>query len=170
MLKREKIMDKLSDEHILKIISTRLKKTRASVSVAESVTAGLLQCAIASAPNAMEFFQGGITAYNVAQKYKHLSVEPIHAESVHAVSQQVALQMANQVCDLFASNWGIGITGFASPVPESKQKLYAYYALVKNKQWMDRGKLTCTTGQPLEVQRKYIQALLRKFASALSAK
>ncbi|MFT3750464.1 MAG: hypothetical protein QM768_19275 [Agriterribacter sp.] len=30
---------------------------------------------------------------------------------------------------LFTSNWEIGITGYASPVPESGQALFVYYAI-----------------------------------------
>ncbi|HEX5027059.1 MAG TPA: CinA family protein [Agriterribacter sp.] len=57
------------------------------------------------------FFQGGITAYNLAQKYKHPGVKPLHALLVNGVSQMVANEMAWQSCLLFASHSSIGITG-----------------------------------------------------------
>lgn len=46
-------------------IKTILIERKQTVAVAESVTAGLLQVRLSLAENAREFFQGGITAYNV---------------------------------------------------------------------------------------------------------
>src|SRR3982751_949315 len=95
-----------------------------TIAVAESVTSGLLQAAFSQPGNAANFFQGGLTAYNLGQKFKHLNVEPIHAENCDCVSQIVADQMAKSVADHFQSDWGIGVTGYSTPVPESKNKLY----------------------------------------------
>src|SRR5690606_30227245 len=89
----------------------------------------LLQFALSAIPNAAKFFQGGITAYNVAQKYKHLAVEPLRALEVNCVSQGVATEMAIHICQQFASDWGIGITGYATPVPESANKVFAFYTI-----------------------------------------
>src|SRR5690606_38898282 len=60
-------------------ISNILLKRNETIAVAESVTSGLMQVAFSSAQGAIGFYQGGITAYNIAQKYKHLNVEPIYA-------------------------------------------------------------------------------------------
>src|SRR5205809_1610359 len=88
-----------------------------TLAVAESVTAGLLQAAFAAAENATAFFQGGITAYNTKQKYMHLHVDILHAVSCNCVSDAIASQMASGVSKSFLSNWGIGVTGYASPLP-----------------------------------------------------
>ena len=79
---------------MLRSIRASLLKRKETVSVAESVTSGLLQSAFAAIPDASLFFQGGLTAYNLGQKAKHLAIEPIHAEKVNCVSQQIADQMA----------------------------------------------------------------------------
>lgn len=100
-----------------------------TLAVAESVTSGLLQAAFSLVPDASKFLQGGITAYNLGQKYRHLLIEPIHAEQCNCVSGKIAEQMAMHVCDMFSSHWGLGITGYAAPVPESGDKLFAYYAI-----------------------------------------
>jgi PncC family amidohydrolase len=91
-----------------------------TVAVAESVTSGLLMAGLSLAKNATAFFQGGITAYNLGQKTRQLNVEPIYAESTNCVSDCVAETMAVQVAGRFCSQWGIGITGYAVPVPEMK--------------------------------------------------
>src|SRR5688572_33040104 len=105
-----------------------LLKRKQTVSVAESVTAGHLQVAFSLAENAMDFFQGGITVYNLGQKTRHLGVNPIHGIECNCVSEQIAVQMARQVNQLFLSDWGLAITGYASPVPEENiTELFACY-------------------------------------------
>src|SRR5436190_21131457 len=111
------------DKKVLERLGKKLLKKKQTVAVAESVTSGLLQFAFSCIPDAASFFQGGITAYNIAQKFKHLQVEPLHALSVNCVSSKVAKEMALHVCQLYSSDWGIGITGYASPVPESGNKV-----------------------------------------------
>jgi nicotinamide-nucleotide amidase len=112
-------------------IKAILAQRSETIAVAESVTGGLLQFALSSADGAREYFQGGITAYNLGQKSRHLHIEPIHAESCDCVSEKVALQMALHVATLFQSDWGIAITGYASPAPESGGELFAYFCIVK---------------------------------------
>jgi len=157
-------MELISKKQVEKIRTTLLKR-KETIAVAESVTAGLLQFALAAIPDAAQFWQGGITAYNVAQKFKHLQVEPTHALAVNCVSQKVAIEMATHVCGLFASDWGIGITGYASPVPESDQKLFAFYAIVYKGKTKARGRLTATITEPAAVQEKYVQTILAKLAT-----
>jgi len=84
------------DKKILTQIGKRLLAKKQTIAVAESVTSGLLQFAFSSMENAADFYQGGITAYNIAQKFKHLTVEPLHALSVNCVSAKVAEQMAKK--------------------------------------------------------------------------
>ncbi len=114
------VIDKLKDKLVAK---------NETLAVAESVTSGVLQAVISAAPDAAKFFQGGITTYNIGQKVLHLGIEPIHAEECNCVSKQTAAQMALGVAELFRSDWGVGITGYASPVPESGNKLFAYCAI-----------------------------------------
>lgn len=131
-----------------------------TVAVAESVTSGLLQSAFAMAEQASDFYQGGITAYNLGQKCRHLLIEPIHALSCNCVSEKVAKEMAMNVCNLFNSNWGIGITGYAVPVPESGNELFAYYAVSKNGKVVMTSKIIPSKSNFFDVQLFYIEQLL----------
>lgn len=151
----------------LSAISHVLTERHQSIAIAESVTGGLLQYALASIPQASEFFQGGITAFNVAQKYKHLQVEPIHALSVNAVSANVAEQMALNVCRLFTSNWGLAVTGYSTPVPQSNQQLYAFYAIAFEGKVVQADKLTPHATHPAEVQEEYVKRLVAEFVKKL---
>ena len=76
-------MTKANVEHELKEFADKagrlLIKKKNTIAVAESVTAGNLQAVFSLAKDATAFFQGGITAYNIGQKCRHLLVEPTHA-------------------------------------------------------------------------------------------
>ena len=126
-----------------------------TIAVAESVTSGLLQIFFSNIPDAGQFYQGGLTAYNLGQKFKHLNVEPIHAQKHNCVSPLVAEQMALQVCTVFNSDWGLGITGYATPVPESGHRLYAHFAIVYKGAIRATGKLHSKKISPLKVQQLY---------------
>lgn len=159
----------LYDEKKLARIRTKLTKKEQSLAVAESVTAGMLQLALAQAESAVEFFQGGITAYNLGQKYRHLKVDPIHAEATNCVSGKIAGMMAAEVCRQFGATWGIGITGYATPVPESGNKIFAHYAIAKEGKVVKEGRLfRIKMKDPFLVQRYYTTTILDTFLALIS--
>lgn len=159
---------KFYDDKKLAKIKAMLIRKEQTLAVAESVTAGLLQLAIAQAENAAEFYQGGITAYNLGQKYRHLKVDPIHAEATNCVSAKVAAQMAVEVCNQFGATWGMGITGYATPVPESANKLFAFYAIAKDGKVIRKGRLSHhKNDDPFEVQQFYTSSMLDKLLEVI---
>jgi nicotinamide-nucleotide amidase len=97
-----------------------LRPPRLTLAVAESVTCGRVQARIGAIPGASEFFLGGITAYSLEQKVRHLGVDHAVAEPVNAVSDEVAMQMARGVCALFGARLGLATTGYAEPSKEWK--------------------------------------------------
>jgi nicotinamide-nucleotide amidase len=157
----------LFDQALLDKIGKRLKTKKATIAVAESVTSGFLQLALGSIEEASNFFQGGFTVYNVGQKYKHLNVEPIHALAVNSVSPQVSAQMALSVQESFCSDWGIGITGYATPVPESDNKLFAHYAISYKNKVEAKGKIAAKKADPIDIQLYYTEVVLKKLAALL---
>ncbi len=132
-----------------------------TIAVSESVTSGFIQAALSTAEEASRFFHGGITAYNIGQKYKHLAIDAIHALACNCVSEKIAQQMALGVCELFKSDWGIGITGYATPVPESENKLFAYYAIANQNSIVLSNKITLESGQPIDNQLTYTNHILK---------
>ena len=156
------------DRELINAIKDILRKNNYSVAVAESVTAGLLQAAFASADDASLFFQGGITAYNVGQKCRHLLVEPLHALECDSVSEKVSQDMSIQVCSLFTSDYGIGITGYAARVPEKNiNELFAYYAIAFDGEVIDSGKINTDTEEGLPAQLFYVDLVIKKFRKCL---
>lgn len=148
-----------------------LRSKKQTVAVAESVTAGYLQTAFALAEFASEIFQGGITVYNLGQKVRHLSVEPIHALACNCVSESVSAQMAQNVAKSFSSDWGIGITGYASPIPEKNiEELYACYVIYFRDEEMIRHTVTAETNSPANVMRYYAQKVIDHFLEVLTSK
>lgn len=140
-----------------------LIKNRHSIAVAESVTAGLLQNALASAERATEFFEGGITAYNMSQKYTHLHVDPEHCISCNCVSEEVAGEMAVGITKSFHSDWGIGVTGYASPLPGHHMKeLHACFAIAKYDTIVLTKTITCEIKEPIEVQLFYVDEIIKE--------
>jgi nicotinamide-nucleotide amidase len=143
-------------------IGELLIRRHESIAVAESVTAGLVQQTLAAVENASLFFQGGLTAYNLGQKARHLHIEPIHAIACNCVSENVAAQMAINICELFHSDWGLAVTGYAAPVPESDNKLFAFISIARGGKLLFVGKITSPGQAPVRVQQIYLSALMQR--------
>jgi nicotinamide-nucleotide amidase len=137
-----------------------------TIAVAESVTSGLLQFLLSNVTDAANFYQGGITTYNIGQKSKHLDVEPIHANNCNCVSLKVTEQMATNVCELFHSDWGIGVTGYASPVPEAENKLFCYYAICYQGAIIASGKVESKKDLPETVQKFYGKTIINELINS----
>ena len=153
------------DKAVLQKLRDRFLTVDKTIAAAESVTSGYVQLALSQAKDASMFFQGGITVYNLGQKYKHLSVEPIHAQECMCVSSKVAEQMAMNVCTLFGSDYGIGVTGFASTLPEKGiNELYAYFAIAENHRILLSEKMHAQEMESEKVQAFYTRELLKRLS------
>jgi PncC family amidohydrolase len=159
---------KLFEDDVLQIIRDRLIGKKETIAIAESVTSGLLQFAMTNTMDTVQFFEGGMTVYNANQKFRHLNVEPMHALKVNCVSEQVAVELAKNVRIKFMSDWGVAITGYASPVPESDNKLYAYYAIAFQNRIVKTDRLDAQPGEGIDVQLYYVKQILRSLADVLS--
>jgi nicotinamide-nucleotide amidase len=94
-----------------------LRRPRLTLAAAESLTCGHVQEQIGAVPGASEYFLGGITAYSLEQKVRHLGVNRAHARKVDCVSQQVAVEMAQGACELFGADLAVATTGYAQVNP-----------------------------------------------------
>ena len=111
-----------------------MRRPRLTLAVAESLTCGQVQASIGAISGASEFFLGGITAYTLEQKVRHLGVERAAARGVNSVSAEVARQMASGVCALFGSDLGVATTGYAEPSPQQGVvDPFAWWALVQRR-------------------------------------
>lgn len=120
-----------------------------TIAVAESVTAGHLQAAFSGDIEASKYFQGGITAYNAGQKARHLRVDPILCDKINCVAQKIADTMAMEVSKMFLSDYGVGITGYASVVPEcEKEGIFAFFSLSYKGNIIKNGRIICIEKHP----------------------
>jgi len=141
-----------------------------TIAVAESVTSGMLQLAFSTADKAIYFYQGGITTYNLGQKSRHLNIDPIYARECNCVSGKTVNEMAINVCRLFSSDWGIAVTGYASPVPESGNKLFAWYSLAYHGNVVVTQEFALQSGNPFDIQLSYCNKILNNFHQILNKK
>jgi nicotinamide-nucleotide amidase len=107
-----------------------LRPPRLTLAVAESLTSGRIQARIGAISGASHFFLGGITAYNLDQKVRHLGVDRESAKASNCVSAEVATQMARGACTFFGSDLALATTGYAEPSVEwNVPQPFAWYAL-----------------------------------------
>jgi PncC family amidohydrolase len=156
------------DRGILITVAEKLQKKKETVALAESVTSGLLQLAFSLPDGAMNYFQGGLTAYNLGQKSRLLLVDPIHAELCNSVSELVAIQMARQIRVHFTSDWGIAITGYASPVPEKGiTNLFACFAFCYRNERLYSNTVKGVHKDPVQNRLFYTNYVLQQFEEIL---
>lgn len=158
------------DKKIADQIGQILTDRHQTIAVAESVTAGHLQASLSLAEKASDFFQGGITAYNIGQKTRHLGIDPIHAIANNCVSEKVAITMAQNVTSYFNSDWGIGITGYASPVPEKNiEELFSCFAICFRNNIITSRTIKAMQDSPLAVRLYYNKQVMQELLEQLKA-
>jgi len=149
-----------------------LREPRWTLAVAESLTAGHVQAQVSAVSGASNYFLGGITAYSLDQKVKHLGVERAAARRVKSVSGDVAEQMARGACRLFGSDFGIGTTGYAERSPdEGVEEPFAWWALsrreARGRFSSRRGRVECPGCSRVETQQIVAEAVLTELVTWL---
>ena len=159
------------NDQVISAIRDYMISNGQTVAVAESVTSGHLQAALSLASEASKFFHGGITAYNLGQKARHLHVNPIHATSCNSVSEAVADEMALNTLTLFSSDWSVGITGYASPMPDlGIHTLFAFYSIAFRREIVQRGKLESVKETAYDVQVDFANQALTQLNCQLTSR
>lgn len=100
---------------IEQIIGNQLTKLGRTLSIAESCTGGKIAENITAHSGASNYFKGGLVAYAMDSKIDILKVNPELIKAHSVVSNQVAEAMAENVRQLFASDYGLATTGNAGP-------------------------------------------------------
>ncbi len=99
------------EEVVLKL----LKEKGKTVAFAESCTGGLLGKRMTDLAGASAVFAGGVISYSNQVKEKALGVPPEIIKTEGAVSEKVALAMAQGVRKVTGADIGISVTGIAGP-------------------------------------------------------
>lgn len=93
-----------------------------TVAVAESCTGGKVGDMITSVPGSSDYFLGGVISYSNDAKVKLLGVDPGVLRKSGAVSEMVAIQMAEGARTAFGADIGLSTTGVAGPGGGSDEK------------------------------------------------
>lgn len=86
-----------------------------TLALAESCTGGSLAARITALPGCSAWFRGGVVAYHNEVKQQLLGVPTSLLEKHGAVSEQVALAMAEGARRVIGSDLALAITGIAGP-------------------------------------------------------
>lgn len=113
----------------------KLKEQNKTLALAESCTGGWVSKIITDVSGASAVYQGGVCSYSNEVKMSILGVKEETLASYGAVSEQVAVQMAEGVKKALNSDIGIGITGIAGPFSDNTNKPVGliYVAISDNK-------------------------------------
>ena len=105
----------VDDDTLASVVLEQLRRRGETLAVAESCTGGGLGAALAAVPGASDVFRGGVIAYANAVKQELLGVPAALLDSHGAVSDPVALAMAEGARRAIGASWAIAVTGIAGP-------------------------------------------------------
>jgi PncC family amidohydrolase len=106
----------------LKNLTTKLKKNKIKVAVAESCTGGLISYNLTKIPGASKFFMMGIVSYSNISKLNLLKVRQKTLTKYGAVSAEICKEMCNNLLKISKTNIAISVTGIAGPDGGTKKK------------------------------------------------
>lgn len=126
-----------------------------TVATAESLTGGQLASAIAAAPNADDWFHGGIVAYRAEVKHSLLDAPP-----GPVVTGPTAEAMASSAARLLGADCAVAVTGVGGPGPqEGCEPGTVYLATCAGEAGAIVERHTFD-GEPIEVLRQTVKAAL----------
>ncbi|MBJ3762904.1 CinA family protein [Maribius pontilimi] len=91
------------------------RKSRATITTAESCTGGMVAAALTDPPGASDIFERGVVTYSNAAKVALLGVAQATLDAHGAVSEDVAAEMAQGARVRAGAQIAVAITGIAGP-------------------------------------------------------
>ncbi len=111
-----------NDETLAEVIGRILLSKNKKLAVAESCTGGYISHLITSVPGCSAFYNGSVTAYSNQVKEGVLGIKPGTLKEFGAVSEQVAMEMAKGVREVFKADYALATTGIAGPGGGTEEK------------------------------------------------
>lgn len=99
-----------------------LRENKKTIACAESCTGGYLSHLITSVPGSSDYFQGSYVAYSYDIKEKALQVDKDVLLEKGAVSEEVVIQMAENIRKVFGTSIGVSLSGIAGPGGATEDK------------------------------------------------
>ncbi len=110
------------DQSLEEVVGELLLRNKMKIATAESCTGGLLGAKITSVSGSSRYFERGVITYSNQAKSDLLGVPGQLIEKHGAVSEAVAISMAEGIRKLAAVEVGLSITGIAGPTGGTKEK------------------------------------------------
>ena len=110
------------EESFVSRLGRRLVEADATVSVAESCTAGLLGAKLTEISGSSRYFEEGYLTYSNAAKINLVDVDPDLLQRFGAVSPQTVAQMARGASRRSAASYALAISGIAGPTGGTPDK------------------------------------------------
>ncbi len=111
-----------TSEKMEKVVLDLLRESGSTLSVAESVTGGLLASTLVSVPGASDSFMEGFVTYSNESKVNRLGVNAGLIEEYGAVSRETCIAMVRGVRKKAGTDIGLSTTGIAGPGGATGQK------------------------------------------------
>lgn len=111
------------DRRLVADVARLLSKSGVSISVAESITGGLIGSKLSQYPGSSTYFVGGFICYSPILKIKLCGVLPSTIRDHGIVSEAVAREMVEGVSRVTGSSVAISTTGLAGPSGDAVSKV-----------------------------------------------
>lgn len=131
-----------------------------TLATAESCTAGQVSAALASLPGASSYFRGGVVSYAEDLKTSLLGVDEELLKEKGAVSEEVAIAMAEGAIKNLNADYAISVTGYAGPSNGPEAPVGTIWIAVGKSGDIETRKLSGDDGRELNLQRATMTALL----------
>jgi nicotinamide-nucleotide amidase len=104
------------------IVGALLLERKLTISAAESCTGGLMMSRLTDVPGSSAYVAGGVVVYSNDLKTSLVGVDPALMASHGAVSEPVAMSLAEGIRVRTGASIGVGITGIAGPTGGTPEK------------------------------------------------
>lgn len=112
----------VDDQSLEEVVGKLLLERKKTIAVAESCTGGLISARFTNISGSSKYFERGVVTYSNEAKTELLSVPKEIIEKYGAVSEEVAILMAEGVRKLAKTDYGLSVTGIAGPTGGTPQK------------------------------------------------
>ncbi len=110
------------DQALEEVVGKLLLEKKRTIATAESCTGGLIGARFTNVSGSSRYFERGVVTYSNQAKTQLLGVPADVIEKHGAVSEQVAVLMAEGVRKLAGADYGLSVTGIAGPTGGTPQK------------------------------------------------
>jgi nicotinamide-nucleotide amidase len=146
----------------------KLKTKKLTLATAESITGGGLSHVLTSISGSSDVFLGGVVSYSDKSKTKYLGISSALLKKETAVSERVAIGMAEAIRLEMKSDYAIATTGVAGPGKAYGQKAGTVWIAIASKKETISVALSLT-GDREAVRNATIMSALATFERILSS-